>query len=242
MSDRADLFVWLVLPYAAMAVFVVGHVWRYRRDQFGWTSRSSQLLESRLLAWGSVLFHYGALAAIGGHVIGILIPESATEAIGMSEAFYHDFAGIAGSIAGFVCLAGFGILTFRRTKVRRVRATTSFADVLVFVLLGVLLATGQAETFGYNVVGSAYDYRVTAGPWFRGLFVDPKPSLMAEAPVLYQFHAALPWLLYALWPFSRLVHVWSYPVQYLGRPYILYRRRFGGVTPATKGLPRSPRA
>lgn len=242
MSERADLFVWLVLPYAAMAVFLVGHVWRYRRDQFGWTSRSTQLLESRLLAWGSVLFHYGALAAIGGHVIGILIPESATEKIGISEGVYHDFAGVAGSIAGFVCIAGFGILTFRRTKLRRVRATTSLTDVLVFVLLGVLLATGQAETFGYNTVGSAYDYRMTVGPWFRDLFVDPNPSLMAETPVLYQFHAALPWLLYALWPFSRLVHVWSYPVQYLGRPYVLYRRRYGGKTPATEGLPRSRRA
>lgn len=242
MSERADLFVWLVLPYTAMAVFVVGHVWRYRRDQFGWTSRSSQLLESRLLAWGSVLFHYGAFAVIAGHVIGILVPASATAAIGISENVYHHLAGIGGSIAGFVCLAGFGILTFRRTKVRRVRATTSLTDVLVFVLIGILLATGQAEAFGYNVVGSAYDYRATAGPWFRSLFVDPKPSLMAEAPVLYQFHAALPWLLYALWPFSRLVHAWSYPVQYLGRPYILYRRRYGGVTPAANELSRSPRA
>jgi len=119
MSQRAELFVWLVLPYAAMVVFVAGHVWRYRRDQFGWTSRSSQMLESRLLAWGSVLFHYGAFAAIAGHVLGILVPESATSAIGISEDFYHDFSGIAGSIAGFVCLLGFGILTFRRTKVRR---------------------------------------------------------------------------------------------------------------------------
>ena len=74
MSDRADLFVWLVLPYVSLTIFVVGHWWRYKRDQFGWTSRSSQLLESRLLAWGSTLFHYGALAVIGGHFVGILIP------------------------------------------------------------------------------------------------------------------------------------------------------------------------
>ena len=65
----------------------------------------------------------------------------------------------------------------------------------------------------------------TLGPWFRTLFYDPHPSLMSSAPIAYQVHAALPWLLYAVWPFSRLVHVWSYPLQYLGRPYILYRRR-----------------
>jgi nitrate reductase gamma subunit len=226
MTDRVDLFVWLVLPYVSVSVFVVGHWWRYRHDQFGWTSRSTQLLESRLLAWGSTLFHYGALAAIGGHVIGILIPESATEALGISEDTYRLFSGIAGGIAGGVCLVGFGILTFRRTKVRRVRATTSLGDVVVFCLLGALIILGEAQTLGYNVFGSGYDYRQTVGPWFRTLWYDPQPSLMADAPLAYQVHAALPWLLFAVWPFSRLVHVWSYPLQYLGRPYILYRRRY----------------
>jgi nitrate reductase gamma subunit len=226
MSERADLFVWLVLPYVSVSVFVVGHWWRYRHDQFGWTSRSTQLLESRLLAWGSTLFHYGALAAIGGHVIGILIPESVTEALGISEDTYRLFSGIAGGLAGLVCLVGFGILTFRRTKVRRVRATTSLGDVVVFCLLGALIVLGEAQTLGYTLFGSGYDYRQTVGPWFRTLWYDPQPSLMADAPLAYQVHAALPWLLFAVWPFSRLVHVWSYPLQYLGRPYILYRRRY----------------
>ena len=230
MSERASLFVWLVLPYAAIAVFAVGHWWRYRHDQFGWTTGSTQMLESRQLAWGSTLFHFGALAVIAGHVLGILVPASATAAVGVSESAYHDLSGIAGSIAGFVCLVGFGILAFRRSTVRRVRVTTTLADVLVFVLLAVLLGTGQAAVFGYNVVGEGYDYRATVGPWFRTLFFDPQPSLMAETPALFQLHAALPWMLYALWPFSRLVHAWSVPLQYLGRPYILYRRRYGTET------------
>ncbi|HET8741831.1 MAG TPA: respiratory nitrate reductase subunit gamma [Gaiella sp.] len=236
MSERAQLFVWLVLPYVSLTVFVVGHWWRYRRDQFGWTSRSSQLLESRLLAWGSTLFHYGALAVIAGHVAGILIPASVTSALGISENAYHHLSGIAGGIVGLICLAGFGILTFRRTKIRRVRATTSLAVVVVFVLLGFLIVLGDLLTFGYNVFGSGYDYRETVGPWFRTLFYDPHPSLMADTPVAYQLHAALPWLLYAVWPFSRLVHVWSYPLQYLGRPYILYRtRRAAPPRPAAPG-------
>jgi nitrate reductase gamma subunit len=229
MSYRADLFVWLVLPYASFAVFLAGHWWRYRYDQFGWTSRSTQLLESRLLAWGSTMFHYGALAVIGGHVVGILVPARATAAVGVSETTYHHLAGIAGGITGIVCLIGFGILTFRRTKIRRIRATTSVADVVVFVLLGLLILLGDGITFGYNVFGHGYDYRQTVGPWFRSIWVDPQPSLMARAPVWYQLHAALPWLLYAIWPFSRLVHVWSYPLQYLGRPYILYRNRYAAT-------------
>ncbi|HET7146692.1 MAG TPA: respiratory nitrate reductase subunit gamma, partial [Gaiellaceae bacterium] len=222
----ASLFVWLVLPYVSIVVFAVGHWWRYRRDQFGWTSRSTQLLESRLLAWGSTLFHYGALAVIGGHVVGILIPAHITGSVGVNEAVYHRLAGIAGGIAGIVCLVGFGILTFRRTAIRRIRVTTSLADVVVFVLLGALILLGDGATFGYNLVGQGYDYRATVGPWFRSIWVDPDPTIMNRAPVVYQVHAALPWLLYAVWPFSRLVHVWSYPLQYLGRPYILYRNRF----------------
>jgi nitrate reductase gamma subunit len=225
MSHRADLFVWLVLPYVSLTVFAVGHWWRYRRDQFGWTSRSTQLLESRLLAWGSTMFHYGALAAIGGHIVGILIPAHVTGSVGVSEAIYHRISGYLGGAAGLVCLIGFGILTFRRTRIRRIRATTTLADVVVFVLLAALIVLGESMTVGYQVFGHGYDYRTTVGPWFRTLFYDPHPSLMADAPVAYQFHAAIPWLLYAVWPFSRLVHAWSYPLQYLGRPYILYRRR-----------------
>ena len=233
MSDTADLYVWLVLPYVSMALFVGGHVWRYRTDQLGWTSRSTQLLESRLLSFGSNLFHWGAIAVILGHVLGILVPASATRSLGVSESAYHHLAGIGGGIAGIVCLIGLILLMYRRTAVARVRVTTSRTDVAVYLLLAILIVLGVVEAVGYNVFGSGYDYRATVGPWFRSLFHDPQPELMSSAPVIYQLHAAIPWLLYALWPFSRLVHVWSIPVQYLGRPYILYRRRY--LAPRTTG-------
>src|SRR5581483_2304183 len=125
-SDRADLFLWLVLPYVSVTIFLVGHWWRYRRDQFGWTSRSTQLLESRLLAWGSPLFHYGALAAIGGHVLGILVPSSLTRALGVSEHTYHLIAAGAGGVAGVVTVVGFVILVYRRAAVPRVAVTTTW--------------------------------------------------------------------------------------------------------------------
>ncbi len=226
MSGAADTYVWLVLPYAATALFLGGHVWRYRRDQLGWTSRSTQILESRMLAWGSNLFHWGAIAVILGHVAGILVPASATRSVGISENAYHHLAGIGGGIAGIVCLIGLLILIYRRAAVARVRVTTSTADVVVYALIAVLVVLGVIEAVGYNVFGPGYDYRQSVGPWFRSLFHDPQPELMSGAPVVYQLHAALPWALYALWPFSRLVHAWSIPVQYLGRPYVLYRRRY----------------
>ena len=72
--SAAEIFWWVALPYFALGVFVVGHIWRWRYDQFGWTSRSTQLQERRMLKWGAPIFHYATFAAIAGHVLGILIP------------------------------------------------------------------------------------------------------------------------------------------------------------------------
>jgi nitrate reductase gamma subunit len=224
---NGDILLWVVLPYAAIVLFAAGHVWRYRYDKFGWTSRSTQLLESRWLAWGSNLFHYGALAAIGGHVLGILVPSQVTAFFGVSEHLYHLVSVGAGSVAGIACVVGLVILILRRTYFVRVRRATSTLDIATYILLALVIVLGMVETIGYNALGGGYDYRSTVGVWFRGLFyLSPHPELMSGAPLVYQLHSIAAWLLFALWPFSRLVHAWSLPWQYIGRPYILYRRRY----------------
>lgn len=222
-----DFLLWVVIPYLSIAIFLVGHWWRYSQDKFGWTSRSTQLFESRWLAWGSNLFHYGAFAAIAGHMLGILVPNSWTEAVGIPERAYRILAGGGGGLAGIACLVGAAILAGRRLFFRRVLLTTTYEDFVNLAVLGIVIALGIIPTIALNVVGPGYDYRTTVAVWFRGIFAfSPRPELMASAPLIYQLHVELAWLLYALWPFSRLVHAWSAPVQYLGRPWILYRRRF----------------
>ena len=221
------LVLWVVVPYVSIAIFVAGHIWRYRHDQFGWTCRSTQLLESRQLKYGSILFHYGALAAIGGHVLGILIPRDWTELVWITEARYHVLSAVAGTVAGGVCLVGLAILVWRRVTIRRVWVTTTPTDMLVYALLISEIGLGMAQTVGVNVFGGGYDYRATEAVWFRDIFwLHPDTALILKAPLVYQAHALLAWGLYVVWPFSRLVHVWSYPVQYLGRAWIPYRRRF----------------
>lgn len=230
MRDPLQLLLWVILPYLAITIFVVGHAFRYRYDKFGWTSRSSQLLESRWLAWGSNLFHWGALAAIGGHVLGILVPASWTAAVGVGEEQYHLVSAGAGTAAGLVCGAGLAILVWRRLAFPRIRAATSNVDMAVYTLLLVIIALGLVDTLWFNTLNGGYDYRATVAVWFRGVFLlDPHPELMTAAPLVYQLHAISAWLLFALWPFSRLVHAWSLPFQYLGRPYILYRSRFAAT-------------
>ena len=234
-TSAAELFWWVVLPYITLAVFVVGHIWRWRYDQFGWTSRSTQLQERRLLRWGAPLFHYATFAAIAGHVIGILIPASFTDAIGISHDAYHWFSATAGTIAAVLVIAGVVVLAGRRLLVPRVRATTSAVDYVALIMLLLIILTGIAGTVGDNLLGSGHDYRSTVAPWFRGLFAfQPDVDAIAGATLIYQLHATAAWAIFAVWPFSRLVHAWSYPLWYLWRPYIVYRSRRAGA-PAEPG-------
>ncbi len=220
------LIVWVGIPYVCLTLFVAGHIWRRRTGELTWTTRSTQLLERRLLRIGSPLFHLGLLAVIGGHVLGILVPEEATEALGVSEGLYHAVSVTAGTASGLAMTIGFAILLYRRLGVARVRRTTTRVDQATYALLALVIATGMWATIGVNLFGGGYDYRQTVGPWFRGLFLfDPDPTLMSGAPLIYQVHALGAMALYALWPFSRLVHAWSVPIAYLRRSPILYRRR-----------------
>jgi nitrate reductase gamma subunit len=226
--SAGDILLWVIFPYAAVAVFLTGLWWRYRFDQFGWTSGSTQIFEQRILGWAGPAFHYGALAAIGGHVIGLMIPKSFTEAIGMSENTYRWFSAIAGAVAGAVCVVGFVGLVYRRATNVRVRRTTSRTDLFVYLLLVVLIGLGCWLTFAHNLLtASPYDYRDTMSTWWRSLFIlQPDVDAAEGANTIYQLHAIIAWAFWAVFPFSRLVHMLSIPLQYLGRPYILYRRRY----------------
>jgi nitrate reductase gamma subunit len=242
--SRGPVLLYVVLPYAALAVFVVGHWWRYRRDQYGWGARSTQLLESRVLKYASTIFHLGALAAIGGHVLGILVPRSWTAALGISDDAYHVIAVIGGLAAGAAVCVGFVMLVYRRLRFPRVRVTTTRADVITFALLGLAIVTGMLATL--TNVGDVVHYRESIGPYFRNLMVlDPQPGLMTGEDVtfIFQAHVTAVWLLVAFWPFSRLVHAWSIPVDYPRRSPIVYRSRTArtrrGVRPADVAAARA---
>jgi nitrate reductase gamma subunit len=230
--SAGQIFLWVGLPYLALGIFVVGHIWRWNYDQFGWTSRSTQLLERRWLKWGGPIFHYGTFAAIAGHILGVLIPEAWVTAIGIPESAYRWIGAIPGAIAAVLVILGVIILAGRRLVVPRVRATTSTVDYVALILLLIIILTGAAPTIGVNLFGGGYDYRSTVAPWFRGLFsFQPDVTAIAHAPVIYQVHATAAWVILAVWPFSRLVHAWSYPLWYLWRPYIVYRRRRAAPPP-----------
>ena len=232
-----NTLLWIIIPYVSIAIFIGGHIWRYHYDKFGWTTRSSQLYENRLLRLGSPLFHFGILLVALGHIGGILIPESATSAIGISETAYHAAAVTLGAVSGFMTLAGVAILIYRRRTTGPVFSATTRNDKGMYVLLVATLVAGLATTVIGNITGHPHDYRLTVAPYFRSIFyLRPKVDLITNAPVGFQIHVMLAWILFAVWPFTRLVHVFSAPIGYLTRPYIVYRSRdVAGARPARRG-------
>lgn len=225
-----DVILWAVLPYVTIAILVAGTVWRYRYDQFGWTTRSSQLYESRLLRIGSPLFHFGILVVLIGHIIGLVIPASWTEAAGVSERAYHAQALTLGGIAGVATLVGVAILIYRRRATGPVFMATTKNDKTMYVVLVAAIVAGLATTLlGTGVVGAEQNYRETVSPWFRSIFVlQPDVDSMSEASAAFKVHTLIGMLLFAVWPFTRLVHAFTAPVGYLFRPYIVYRSRTPG--------------
>ncbi|MEU7053329.1 respiratory nitrate reductase subunit gamma [Streptomyces eurythermus] len=219
------VLLWGALPYVALALLVAGLVWRYRYDKYGWTTRSSQVYESRLLNIASPVFHYGILFVLAGHLVGLFVPVSWTETFGVDEHAYHLLSLYGGTAAGVLTVAGVGLLVYRRrTRAPVFRATTANDKAMYLLLLGAI-GLGMAAKLTH-AGGNGYDYRSTIAPWARGLFtLRPETGLMTGVPVLYQVHAVVGMVLIAFVPYSRLVHMFSAPVQYLFRPYVVYRTR-----------------
>ena len=240
-TNWIDVLLWGVLPYVMVVVLVGGTIWRYRYDRFGWTTRSSELHESRLLRIGSPLFHFGLLVVIVGHVIGLVIPASWTAAIGVSQEAYHVQALVLGGIAGFCTLAGIAILIYRRRTTGPVFSATTRNDKVMYVVLVAAIVAGLATTLLGAAGGEGHDYRASVSPWFRSLFVlQPDIASMAAASTGFHVHTLIGMALFAIWPFTRLVHAFTAPLQYLFRPYIVYRSRAGGpaARPARRGWER----
>jgi nitrate reductase gamma subunit len=210
---------WLVLPYPALAAFVLGHLWRWRYDQFGWKTFRTPLVKNRLLRLGSPLVHIGVFAVIVGHLIGLLVPRSWTGALGITDGVYRLISVTAGTLAGATTLAGLVLLVARRIVQVSIRQTTTVMDVVMYVVLGFVVLIGIWATVGVSVLGSGHGYRETVAVWVRGVFLlRPDPSLMVDAPLLFQLHTLAALGLIVIWPFTRLVHAWAVLIGVLWQP------------------------
>lgn len=215
---------WGVLPYIVLTIFIGGHIYRYKQDQFGWTAKSSEFLDKKGVRIGSQLFHWGIILVLIGHFLGIIVPVGFYEVVGITEGMYHNMALIFGIPAGIATIVGLIMLSWRRVDTKRIKATTSVSDWITLIALLGVIGSGLIATF-FNLNPQGFDYRATVGPWFRGLFIfNVNPELMVSIPVWFKVHVLSTFILFITWPFTRLVHVFSLPFMYYHRNYVVYRK------------------
>lgn len=232
-----------IYPYVALSVFLIGSLIRFDQGQYTWRSGSSQLLRSRQLRWGSNLFHVGILALFLGHFVGLLTPHEVYTALGMSVAAKQMLAIVAGAVFGIVCFLGLSILVHRRLTDPRIRATSSTMDIAILLLLWVQLVLGLI-TIPFSLQHPDGVVMLQLAEWAQRIvtFRADAATLVAGVGWPYQLHLLLGLTMFLLFPFSRLVHIWSAPVWYLGRSYQVVRRRGGAAangtaTPASRPQP-----
>lgn len=226
MTGYLDFFLFQIFPYIAIGFFILGSILRMDRDPYSWRSKSSQLLRRKQLMVGSVLFHVGILVILLGHVVGLLTPIAIFDAMGISHGFKQIMAIVVGGAAGVLCFAGLCVLLHRRLFDPRIRATSSFADIAVLVLLLAQLILGMmtipvsmTHLDGHEMVKfMEWAQRIVT---FRGGAYD----YISGTAMIFKLHITLGLFLLMVFPFTRLVHALSAPLSYVFRPYQIVRKR-----------------
>lgn len=225
MTDIPGFLLWVVYPYVMLLSFFVGTAFRLRKAG-SVTAKSSEIMEKKWLIVGSILFHLGILGVLGGHVIGIFIPESFTQSIGISNEFYHEVLALGfGGVFGAMLLVGVIILAYRRFTQPRVAATSSLSDNIVILALLVTVILGMLSSFWAGPMTPGFDYRTTISIWGRTLFtLQPHYHLMANIPLFYKLHIFCGLAIFGFFPYTRLVHALYVPLHYIFRRFVVYRR------------------
>lgn len=221
-------FLFGIYPYVCLVVFFVGSLIRFDREQYTWKSDSSQLLSRRQLRWGSNLFHVGILGIFFGHLFGLLTPVEIWHAVGVSAPAKQMLAIVAGGVFGAMCFIGLAMLIHRRLTVDRVRATTKPMDLVVLFLILVQLALGLVSitvSWAHRDGGEM----VKLMTWAQHIvtFRADAATFVTDVSPIFQLHLLLGMTIFLVFPFSRLVHIWSGfgSLAYLARPYQIVRGR-----------------
>jgi len=223
-------FLFSVYPYICLAVFFMGSLARFDRDQYTWKSDSSQLLRKGQLKWGSNLFHVGILFLFFGHSVGLLTPHWVYEPF-ITAGQKQMIAVTAGGIAGFICFIGLTLLLHRRIFDPRIRLTSHRTDLMILVILWVQLVLGLV-TLPFSIGHSDGAVMLKLSAWAQGIVTfQPNAGNLAGLDWPYLVHLVLGMSIFLLFPFSRLVHVWSGfgTLAYIVRPYQVVRSRRLGL-------------
>ena len=240
MRETLNYVVFGWYPYLCLTVFLVGSLVRFDREQYTWRSGSSQLLRRHQLMWGSNLFHVGVLVIFLGHFGGLLTPIWIFEALGISHTFKQGMAIGIGGVAGVLAFIGLTLLVHRRLFDARIRNTSSFGDIAILLLLYVQLILGLS-TILVSLQHMDGHVMVKFMTWAQGILtLQPGVStLIADVSPIFKLHLFLGMTIFLVFPFTRLVHIWSAPVWYLGRRgyQVVRTTRTGGASRRPSAVP-----
>ncbi|MFD0666700.1 respiratory nitrate reductase subunit gamma [Ramlibacter sp. MAHUQ-53] len=226
-------FVFGIYPYIALSVFLLGSLIRFDRDQYSWKSDSSQLLRAGQLRWGSNLFHVGILFLFFGHAVGMLTPHVLYEGF-ITAGQKQLLAMVSGGLFGVLGFIGVTLLLHRRLSDARIRATSKASDILLLWLLWAQFALGLA-TIPLSAQHLDGGMMMKLAEWAQRIvtFRGGASELLAEASWVFRLHMFLGMTIFLVFPFTRLVHVWSGfgTLAYVVRPYQVVRSRRVGMTP-----------
>ena len=214
-----------VFPYLAGSAFLLGSFLRYERGQYTWRAMSSQTLSNPpAFRWASIAFHLGILALFFGHLLGLLTPTAVYTSFGLTPAVKQVLALVAGGFFGIVCFFGLTYLLFRRLFNARVRANSSAMDTFIICLIYLQLCTGL-YTLSESINHMEGALIVDLGHWAQGIvtFQGGAWRHVEHVSWIYKTHILLGLIMFTAFPFSRLVHVWSWPVEYVARRYQIVR-------------------
>ncbi len=228
MKDHIDLFFFGVYPYIALTVFFLGSLIRFEREQYTWKSDSSQMLRQGSLRWGSNLFHIGIIALFFTHLVGLLTPPAVYHSLGVTTPFKQMLAIVVGAILGIICLIGLVLLIHRRWSEIRLAHNSNVSDwvTLLWILLVLIIGIASLFTSLQHRDGAVM---VQLGEWAQRIvtFRAGAVGALEGVPAVYRLHMVLGMTLFLIFPFTRLVHVWSgfASVTYLVRARQLVRPR-----------------
>ncbi len=236
MANYLNAFFFGIYPYICLAVLALGSIVRYDREPYSWRSGSSQLLRRRQLVLGSVLFHVGVLIVFFGHLVGLLTPIAIFDILGISHGFKQVMAILVGGVAGVLALIGATLLVHRRLYDPRIRATSSFSDIAILLLLYAQLLLGLL-TIVASLGHLDGEEMVKFMSWAQGIFIFDLGAwtYVADANPIFKLHIFLGLTIFLVFPFTRLVHMLSAPLRYLWRPgyQVVRSRQFFGRTIGT---------
>ncbi len=231
MNAWINAFLFGIYPYICLSVFLIGSVIRFDREQYTWRSQSSQLLRRRQLIWGSNLFHVGILVILFGHTGGLLTPVAVFEALGISHTAKQLTAIGIGGVSGTMCLVGLVMLLHRRLVDPRIRVNSSFADIAVLIILLAQLLLGLSTIFVslHHLDGSEM---VALMEWAQHVVTlrSGAAGFVIGVSLIFKIHLVLGMTIFLIFPFTRLVHILSAPIWYLGRKgYQIVRTKRAGA-------------